>query len=1264
MKRLSCRFAMLLGLVTVWTMPALAAKRDPVRPPPPAYVSTRYSTDIGLPDPRAEKVLQTRDGYIWIGTESGLARFDGLRFTTFPEMKTQPYSDNIISALYEDQGGTLWIGHSQGLTRYRKGRFEAIPEIQNAVTAIAPGVHGRLWIASPNGGVWRYEKGTWVSLRTNARTVFEDSRGEVWAGNRNGLSRIVDDQFVAVKEAKELIHNVESLGESPDGWLWIGSAEGNFRFKNGVLKRWLPPGGEKDEAAACFYTDRHGLFFLVSRRVYQIPKPVAARPKILPLPDTDFPRTIIQDHEGSYWIGSRGDAVVRMRRSAFQTFSRLNSSLPNDAALTVAVDREGVIWVGYSRYGVGRISPAGDAKPFDVGLPPGSEISALGFDARNGMWIATRHSLYRWQDSKLEEFPRMKSVRAIFRDRAGTMWFGTQTSGITSLREGVFTGYEMPGGNNSGLFFAENPAGDVFTGNRSALYKVAGDQLVEIPGLPDKRVRAVHFDREGNMWISTRDLGLAVFSGGQWFIPAAANEALLRLVTSINEDALGNLWLGSGRGICRASRSNLLAEARGETSTAALYFATQEDGVRPGYSAYGNYPFGAFGNYPITAVGPDGRIWFAQRTGVVAVNPPALRLNSSPPPVKIERVLADEQPVDTAAGQIRVPAGTRRLTIEYAVLSFVQPTRVLSSHRLVGADGSWTPPTPGRSADYTGLPPSRYEFQVGACNSDGVWNEMGDSLAFTVQPFYWQTIWFRILMAAGLTGGVGLTLWRVARAKFKRQSEQLEHQRSLAAERARAAAVTEATSDLVAFANPQGQLLFVNRAGHRLVGLSESEELASRSMSELHPTWAWERIRDEGIPIAQRDGIWSGETAILHRDGCQIPVSQVIVAHKTAEGTLDFISIVARDITRRKQTEQHLNMSLSLLKATLESTTDGILVVDRQGHIVSYNQKFVQMWGIPDSIAASRDDEQAIAFVLDQLKDPDGFVTKVKELYGQPDAESFDILEFKSGRVFERYSQPQRIGGKSVGRVWSFRDVTKRKQTEERLQQSHEQLRALSSHVESLREEERTRIAREIHDHLGQLLTALKLEVRSLERRIDALRNPEQQAALTAKVKSALALTDETIGSVQKIAAELRPGALDRLGLPAAVEAETQTFQARTGIHCKWSVPRDPVNLPQDHATAVFRVFQELLTNVARHAQATHVAVRLGCDDETLELQVRDDGVGIQQSDIENPKSLGLLGMRERVAFLGGTIAFSGKAGTGTTVTIQIPFGKDTAQSV
>jgi signal transduction histidine kinase len=241
-------------------------------------------------------------------------------------------------------------------------------------------------------------------------------------------------------------------------------------------------------------------------------------------------------------------------------------------------------------------------------------------------------------------------------------------------------------------------------------------------------------------------------------------------------------------------------------------------------------------------------------------------------------------------------------------------------------------------------------------------------------------------------------------------------------------------------------------------------------------------------------------------------------------------------------------------------------------------------------------------------------------------------------------------------------DITERKRTERRLEKSRLQLRALSARLQSLREEERSHLAREIHDHLGQLLTALKLDLRSIERKLPALGDEALIASLNGKLASARELTDETIKSIQQIASELRPAILDRLGLEAAIDSETQAFQSRTGIRCESQMPPTETATAPELATAVYRIFQEILTNIARHAHAAHVHVRFSRDNGSLVLEVKDDGVGMQTGDLENPKSLGLLGMQERAEILGGWMLFEPGDGKGTAVTMSIPLNGKAGQ--
>jgi PAS domain S-box-containing protein len=240
--------------------------------------------------------------------------------------------------------------------------------------------------------------------------------------------------------------------------------------------------------------------------------------------------------------------------------------------------------------------------------------------------------------------------------------------------------------------------------------------------------------------------------------------------------------------------------------------------------------------------------------------------------------------------------------------------------------------------------------------------------------------------------------------------------------------------------------------------------------------------------------------------------------------------------------------------------------------------------------------------------------------------------------------------GQVVERYGVVMDVTERKLTEEKLQHSFEQLRALGARMQSAREEERARVAREIHDQLGQALTAIKIDLAALTREL-----PADRTHPSVRIERLLKLVDETIQAVRRIATALRPGILDDLGLAAAVEWAAEEFQARTGTTCRVRLPESDIAMDPERATAVFRILQETLTNIARHANATEVDVTLARSNGDLSLEVRDNGKGIADAKLSEGQSLGILGMRERALLLGGEFTISSAPGAGTTVKVRIP---------
>ncbi len=264
--------------------------------------------------------------------------------------------------------------------------------------------------------------------------------------------------------------------------------------------------------------------------------------------------------------------------------------------------------------------------------------------------------------------------------------------------------------------------------------------------------------------------------------------------------------------------------------------------------------------------------------------------------------------------------------------------------------------------------------------------------------------------------------------------------------------------------------------------------------------------------------------------------------------------------------------------------------------------------------------------------------------------EAFDT---KSGRWISSAIYPTRALTRDGRRIFfhMITDITDRKQAEEGLRTSSEQLRNLSAHLESVREEERMNIAREIHDELGQVLTALKIDLSWLTKRL-----PEGQELLFEKAKTMHKLVDRTIQTVKRISAELRPGVLDDLGIAAAMEWQTSEYEKLTEIKCEFSSHPKDIILDQDRSTAIFRIFQEAMTNVVRHANATKVKITLKKQVGKIVFRVRDNGSGIEKGQLSDPKALGLIGMRERARFLGGEVKISGSPGKGTMVMVSIPF--------
>ncbi len=387
----------------------------------------------------------------------------------------------------------------------------------------------------------------------------------------------------------------------------------------------------------------------------------------------------------------------------------------------------------------------------------------------------------------------------------------------------------------------------------------------------------------------------------------------------------------------------------------------------------------------------------------------------------------------------------------------------------------------------------------------------------------------------------------------------------------------------------------------------------------------------------------------------ELDMARILFAEEEEEEEEEARIVVSiKDITERRRAEEAQRRSEENFRLSLDDSPLGVRIVTEEGETIYANRAILDIYGY-DSI------EEVKTNPLKKRYTPESHaehqIRREKRKRGDHAPSEYEVsIVRKDGEV--RHLQVFRKGilwnGEEQFQV-VYQDITERKQAEEALQASREQMRALAGHLQEVREEERTNIAREIHDELGGALTGLKIDFSLLTRAALKIKDETVRTSLLAGMDSMIKSVDSTIQTVRRIAMELRPGVLDDLGLVAALEWQLKDFEKRTGIRCEFFPPVEDISLDADLSTALFRIFQEALTNVARHSGATEVCVRLRADADSSALEVEDNGKGIEKEKILSSKSLGLLGMRERTQMFGGRITVTGTPGIGTKVTVEIP---------
>jgi CheY-like chemotaxis protein/signal transduction histidine kinase len=759
----------------------------------------------GLPQNAVQSILQTRDGYLWIGTSGGVARFDGVRFTVFDDRDKSRLKENEVNALVEGADSSVWIGtYGGGVSRYRNGHFTIYTTkdglVSDVVLALCRDTAGGIWIGT-EGGLSRFQDGRFTNftsreglLSNKVATLFADVDGAIWIGLNNGqVQRYKDGRFSTlpmggIDELTEISAIYRDRGDT----LWVATTNGLFSVREGKFTKYSTAQGLLSNFVSSLHQDTEGRLWIGTDRglhKFHGGKLVPYKIKSEAL-TVGIVTSIASDREGNVWIGSNTEGLARLRKDQFVGYTT-EDGLAGESVSTLMQDRRNRIWVGTSN-GLNLFQNGVFRTQSIKGLAGSKHITALG-EAQDGtIWVGTIGGLYRSANAggcagpqcNLRFFPSKERsfsgrfVRTIHTDRAGAVWVGTSGEGLARYQNGRWRVYGKKDGLSHPAIraLAESRDGSIWIGTRGGglnRFKEGSFTVyTEKDGLINNRVHALYVDGDDVVWIATRN-GLGRLKDGR-FSSITVNEGLpSNFIYSILEDDEANLWMSCEKGIFRVEKKQLsdLAEQRIPSVGSVIY------GLSHGMSS----SVGIIGSQPSSIKTRDGRLWFATYGGISIANPAKLSFNTLPPPVHIEQIQIDQQAIDLTR-PVKAPPGRGDLAIHYTGLSFLAPEKVKFRYKLEGYDRDWVEAGQRRAAFYSNIPPGAYTFRVIAANNEGIWNETGAAVPFLLAPHIYQTAWFKALSAiAFLFLLCGLYQFRTRQIQARAEElEDLVDERTLA----------------------------------------------------------------------------------------------------------------------------------------------------------------------------------------------------------------------------------------------------------------------------------------------------------------------------------------------------------------------------------------------------------------------------------------------------------------------------------------------------
>jgi len=866
-----CRIVLLAGIWFAFMSPAGAAGTNE------EWWARPWQTEDNLPDNSVNGLAQTDDGYLWIGTPSGLARFDGIRFDPISLTNIITMPNRGIVTMLRGRHGTLWLAMDRGGLVRLSGKTSRsyVKELTNLIpNGLAEGADGTLLLAYRNGSVYRIKDDTVALVNVkdglpagqDICAVATDERGRLWWAKEGQVGIYTNNTFHVVKDfhaVKEVNTMPLRLASAQAGGVWVCCGVHLFKCdENGEFKDFGEVHPDNNGAApTVMVEDRDGNVWIGTpfNGLYRhsdagFQSVATSHGGIL---------SLIEDREGNIWAGTSGGGLNRVRQRAI-TLENKESGLPFASIESVCEAPDGTVWAAtQSGVLVRKSGNRWDSIPTSSDWP--GDATCVTADAQGRIWVGTRRfGLHCWQNGKFVAWGDDaalggQTLHTLLISKSGDLWIGQESpNAILRVRDGHVTSFPIPPTLRIIRAMVEDTAGNIWVGtSKGNLLRINGERITEAtPRPPDDlaSIRCLYATPDGALWIGYAGWGVGRLKDGTYTEINTGQGLFDDYVSHIVADGEGWLWFGANRGLFKVREADFTDFAAGKIARVRAIHYGRGEGL-PSLQ-------GTFGDSPDVLRSRDGRLWIPMQTALAVVNPQKIYENTGPPATLLTQVLLDDRVIAQYYGvlpptpgiaeipglidgpaTLHLPAQHLSVRFELTAFDFRAPENVQFQHRLKGMEENWVEERDGiRSATHQTLSSGEYAFEAAACNGDGDWSKNITSINLIVAKSFWQTWWFRGLVVLAFTGCIVAIVRYVSFRRLHNQLRVLEQQAALQRERARIA--KDIHDDLganltqIAF---MGELANQDRDEPNLVGerirkISATARQAVKSLDEI--VWA------------------------------------------------------------------------------------------------------------------------------------------------------------------------------------------------------------------------------------------------------------------------------------------------------------------------------------------------------------------------------------------------------------------------------------------